>query len=87
MALANVRERLALHFDAEASLDSRVTKEGYEVHIRIPYRVAGPDAAPEPHAPGASRRNGRSAEPGSGSKRAAVVARAIALSSPEASRV
>jgi two-component system, LytTR family, sensor histidine kinase AlgZ len=47
MALANVRERLALHFDAEASLESRVTKEGYEVHIRIPYRLAGPNAAPE----------------------------------------
>ncbi len=45
MALANVRERLALHFDAEASLTSRVTKEGYEVHIRLPYRTAGrPDA-------------------------------------------
>jgi two-component system, LytTR family, sensor histidine kinase AlgZ len=40
MALANVRERLALHFDAEASLDSRVTREGYEVHIRVPYRTA-----------------------------------------------
>ena len=40
MALANVRERLALHFDAEASLDSRVTKDAYEVHIRIPYRTA-----------------------------------------------
>ena len=45
MALGNVRERLALHFDAEASLTSRVTKEGYEVHIRIPYRTAGPDAS------------------------------------------
>ncbi|MEO8347159.1 MAG: histidine kinase [Betaproteobacteria bacterium] len=40
MALANVRERLALHFDAEASLESRVTKDSYEVHIRIPYRTA-----------------------------------------------
>jgi len=49
MALANVRERLALHFDAEASLESRVTKDGYEVHIRIPYRTAGPDAVDEPH--------------------------------------
>ncbi len=39
MALANVRERLALHFDAEASLESRVTKDAYEVHIRIPYRT------------------------------------------------
>jgi two-component system sensor histidine kinase AlgZ len=40
MALANVRERLALHFDAEASLQSRVTKDAYEVHIRIPYRAS-----------------------------------------------
>ncbi len=39
MALANVRERLALHFDAEASLESRVSKDAYEVHIRIPYRT------------------------------------------------
>jgi two-component system sensor histidine kinase AlgZ len=47
MALANVRERLALHFDAEASLDSRVTRDGYEVHIRVPYRTAkADDAAP-----------------------------------------
>ena len=44
MALANVRERLALHFDAEASLESRVTKDGYEVHITMPYRTADPDA-------------------------------------------
>ena len=39
MALANMRERLALHFDAEASLESRVTKDAYEVHIRMPYRT------------------------------------------------
>jgi LytS/YehU family sensor histidine kinase len=45
MALANVRERLALHFDAEASLDSRVTRDGYEVHIRVPYRTAKADVA------------------------------------------
>jgi len=38
MALANIRERLALHFDAEASLESRVNKNTYEVHIRMPYR-------------------------------------------------
>jgi two-component system sensor histidine kinase AlgZ len=49
MALGNVRERQALHFDAEASLESRVTKDGYEVHIRLPYRTsAHPDAAREP---------------------------------------
>jgi two-component system sensor histidine kinase AlgZ len=45
MALANVRERLALHFDAEASLDSRITRDGYEVHIRVPYRTAKVSAA------------------------------------------
>jgi two-component system sensor histidine kinase AlgZ len=45
MALANVRERLALHFDAEASLESRVTRDGYEVHIRVPYRTAEAEQA------------------------------------------
>jgi two-component system sensor histidine kinase AlgZ len=45
MALDNVRERLSLHFDAEASLESRATKEGYEVHIRMPYRTKKPEAA------------------------------------------
>ncbi len=45
MALANIKERLALHYDAEASLDSRITKDGYEVHIRVPYRTAGPQGA------------------------------------------
>ena len=39
MALANVRERLALHFDAEASLESKVLDHAYEVHIRMPYRT------------------------------------------------
>ena len=38
MAIDNIRERLALHFDAEASLESRVTRDTYEVHIRMPYR-------------------------------------------------
>jgi len=42
MAIANIRERLALHFDAEAGLDSRVTKDSYEVHIRMPYRTVAP---------------------------------------------
>jgi two-component system sensor histidine kinase AlgZ len=45
MALDNVRERLSLHFDAEASLESRATKEGYEVHIRMPYRTKKPEVA------------------------------------------
>jgi two-component system sensor histidine kinase AlgZ len=39
MALDNIRERLALHFDAEASLESRVNRDTYEVHIRMPYRT------------------------------------------------
>jgi two-component system, LytTR family, sensor histidine kinase AlgZ len=36
MALANIRERLALHFDAEASLHTRVRNNSYEVHIAMP---------------------------------------------------
>jgi two-component system, LytTR family, sensor histidine kinase AlgZ len=39
MALANIRERLALHFDAEASLASKTKQDSYEVHIRMPYRT------------------------------------------------
>lgn len=38
MALTNIRERLALHFDAEASLTSTVIHSRFEVHIVIPYR-------------------------------------------------
>ena len=51
MALANIRERLALHFDAEASLESRVLRDSYEVHIRMPYRTESPPK----QVPGASR--------------------------------
>jgi len=40
MALGNLRERLALHFDAEASLESKVTGDIHEAHIRMPYRKA-----------------------------------------------
>jgi two-component system sensor histidine kinase AlgZ len=39
MALANIRERLALHFDAEASLRTTVTDDSYQVHIVLPYRT------------------------------------------------
>jgi two-component system sensor histidine kinase AlgZ len=45
MAIANIRERLALHFDAEAALVSRVTRDSYEVHIRMPYRTVAPPKA------------------------------------------
>ena len=40
MALANIRERLALHFDAEASLTTTVTDSAYQVHIVMPYQKA-----------------------------------------------
>lgn len=41
MALANIRERLQLHFDAEASLDTRVGDATYQVHITMPYVKGG----------------------------------------------
>lgn len=37
MALGNIRERLQLHFDAEASLTTKVSDNAYQVHIVIPY--------------------------------------------------
>jgi two-component system sensor histidine kinase AlgZ len=37
MALTNIKERLALHFDAEASLTSETSEGKYEVNIVIPY--------------------------------------------------
>jgi two-component system sensor histidine kinase AlgZ len=39
MALDNIRERLALHFDAEALLSTREADGLYEVHIVLPYRT------------------------------------------------
>ena len=70
MALENVRERLALHFDAEASLESRVSRDLYEVHIRMPYRtvmpaevVASPQSAPRAPAHGVGREARRSRAP------------------------
>jgi two-component system sensor histidine kinase AlgZ len=37
MAVANIRERLQLHFDAEATLTAKVTDDTYEVRIVMPY--------------------------------------------------
>jgi two-component system, LytTR family, sensor histidine kinase AlgZ len=37
MAVANIRERLQLHFDAEATLTARATDDAYEVRIVMPY--------------------------------------------------
>jgi two-component system sensor histidine kinase AlgZ len=43
IAVANVRARLALHFDAEAGMSAKVINgETYEVHIRMPYRRKPP---------------------------------------------
>jgi two-component system sensor histidine kinase AlgZ len=38
MALSNIRERLALHFDVEGELLARVSGDYYEVRIRVPLR-------------------------------------------------
>ena len=40
MALANIRERLALHFDAEAQLTTEVDADHFRVHIVMPYRTS-----------------------------------------------
>lgn len=40
MAMANITQRLLLHYDAEASLMKKVTGQHYQVHIIIPYTVA-----------------------------------------------
>jgi two-component system, LytTR family, sensor histidine kinase AlgZ len=37
MAVANIRERLQLHFDAEATLTAKLTDDTYQVHIVMPY--------------------------------------------------
>jgi two-component system sensor histidine kinase AlgZ len=42
MALDNVRERLALFFDAEAKIDARPVGERFRIDIEIPYRAARP---------------------------------------------
>ena len=71
MAIANVRERLALHFDAEGSLASKVVGNAYEVHLRMPYRpststVAEPPA-PQPTAGDDTQKS--PADAGNGTKR------------------
>jgi two-component system, LytTR family, sensor histidine kinase AlgZ len=51
MALANIRERLALHFDAEATLEANVRGEIYEIRMAMPYK----------HKPAAEKQNDRQA--------------------------
>ena len=60
MAIGNVRERLALHFDAEGALESKVIGNTYEVHLRMPYRPASTRNAlpPAPAAPTTADRGG-----------------------------
>src|SRR6185437_2732269 len=58
MALDNIRERLALHFDAEASLDSRIHHDAYEVHIRMPYRTTKAATADDRASQGPRRERG-----------------------------
>ncbi|HET9577027.1 MAG TPA: histidine kinase [Usitatibacter sp.] len=45
MAIANIRERLQLHFDAEAAMRSEVTDGIYKVTIRMPYLTSKSPAA------------------------------------------
>ena len=42
MALENIRERLALFFDAEARIETRVDGGRYRVEIEMPYRAGAP---------------------------------------------
>jgi two-component system sensor histidine kinase AlgZ len=46
MALQNIRERLALHFDAEASLNTQIMGDSFQVHIVLPYRPASRSERP-----------------------------------------
>ena len=41
MAIDNIRERLALHFDAEAGLLAKTGADTFQVHIHMPYRQQG----------------------------------------------
>lgn len=40
MAMGNIRERLSLHFDAEANLKTTVGNDYYQTHLTLPYRPA-----------------------------------------------
>lgn len=49
LALANIRERLALHFDLDATLKSQRLGAVYQVHISLPYtRAAAATLSPAP---------------------------------------
>jgi len=80
MAIDNIRERLALHFDAEASLESRVNRDTYEVHIRMPYRTRRP--APAGNGGAAAPRRERGGEGGAQKRREPRLARPLPGSPP-----
>jgi two-component system sensor histidine kinase AlgZ len=46
IALANIRERLALHFDVEGVLESGVNGSSYEIRMTMPYRRAASHTVP-----------------------------------------
>ena len=46
IALTNIRERLALHFDVEGLLESGVSGSRYEIRMTMPYRRAAPHTVP-----------------------------------------
>jgi two-component system sensor histidine kinase AlgZ len=46
IAVANIRERLALHFDVEGVLESGVNGSSYEIRMAMPYRRAAPHTVP-----------------------------------------
>lgn len=52
MALENIRERLLLHFDAEATLTTQAASDYYQVHIVVPYREITHDDAASPFSGG-----------------------------------
>ena len=45
MAIDNIRERLALHFDAEAGLSAKKLSHMYQVHIHMPNRKQRPSSS------------------------------------------
>jgi two-component system sensor histidine kinase AlgZ len=50
IALANIRERLQLHFDVEAELATEVNGGNFEIRMAMPYRRAGSHSAPDARA-------------------------------------
>jgi two-component system sensor histidine kinase AlgZ len=51
MALGNIRERLALHFDVEATLESAVRGSNFEIRISMPYKKESDRSRPLTLAP------------------------------------